>query len=175
MQLSHRGPSLKKKNPIKHNAPWKFEPAFISSSKSTVEMICSSGRKTNTYCSSCAEAFIQVAAPCDRRQQMSKQSLTWFLQCSRDQKHGRHIRESLIWQLRGEQNLFTLCISSVSVCLNVNKPMFLSVYVCVLFRTQHTVLDHKLSPGWPFALFPATVPTVPDTKCGEWYTTTPLL
>ncbi len=36
-------------------------------------------------------------------------------------------------------------------------------------------LDHKLSSGWPFAPFPATVPTVPDTKCGEWYTTTPSL
>lgn len=65
--------------------------------------------------------------------------------------------------------MFTPCIRCVCVCvcLNSNKPIFLSVYVCVLFHKQHTVLDHKLSPGWPSASFPATVQTVPDTKCGE--------
>lgn len=80
---------------------------------------------------------------------MSNQTWVWLgftVQLGPETFVSCHIRESLNYIIkRTVESVYTPCISSVNVCMNTNKPMLLSVYVCVLFRKQHTVTSCPLA------------------------------
>lgn len=74
-----------------------------------------------------------------------------------------HPFEGLYFLIKGSMG--SVCtLFKQHVCVKIRLSVSVSVCICVLLWKQCLVLDHKLSPGWPFAPFPATVPTVPDTN-----------